>query len=101
MITRRLFAGASIAFALLILGPVRLSAQTPSSFDPPGIVNSIYERVTKGSGDGVFLIEGKAAKAKYLSKSLIALWAKADDHTRKAMKVPLISIRLQIRRHRA
>jgi hypothetical protein len=27
------------------------------------------------------VIENKAAKAKYLSKSLIALWAKADAHT--------------------
>ena len=29
------------------------------------------------------MIENKAAKAKYLSKSLIALWAKADAHTPK------------------
>ena len=29
------------------------------------------------------MFENKAAKAKYLSKSLIALWAKADARTRK------------------
>lgn len=83
MITRRLFAGASIALASLALSSAELSAQAPKSSDPPGIVNAIYERVTKGSGDGAFLIESDAAKAKYFSKSLIALWAKADAHTPK------------------
>src|SRR6476646_6492509 len=53
--------------------------------DPVGIVTAIYTRAAKGKGDGGggFVIENKAAKAKYLSKSLIALWAKADAHTRK------------------
>lgn len=83
MITRRLFVGASIALALFALSSAELPAQTPSSFDPPGIVNAIYTRVAKGNGDGggAFIIESNAAKAKYLSKSLIALWAKADAHT--------------------
>ena len=50
-----------------------------------GIVTVIYTRVARGKGDdgGTFVIENKAAKAKYLSKSLIALWAKADARTRK------------------
>ena len=53
--------------------------------DPAGILTAIYTRVAKGKGDGggTFVIENKAAKAKYLSKSLIALWAKADARTRK------------------
>src|SRR6476659_11126450 len=43
--------------------------------DPVGIVTAIYTRAAKGKGDGGggFVIENKAAKAKYLSKSLIAL----------------------------
>ena len=53
--------------------------------DPVGIVTAIYTRAAKGKGDGGggFVIENKAAKAKYLSKSLVALWARADAHTRK------------------
>ena len=45
----------------------------------------MYARAAKGKGDGggAFVIENKAAKAKYLSKSLIELWAKADAHTPK------------------
>ena len=53
--------------------------------DPAGILTAIYTRAAKGKGDcgGAFVFENKAAKAKYLSKSLIALWAKADARTRK------------------
>jgi uncharacterized protein DUF3828 len=52
--------------------------------DPAGIVTAIYARAAKGKGDagGAFVIE-KATRAKYLSKSLVALWAKADARTRK------------------
>jgi hypothetical protein len=91
MITRRLFVGASIAVASFALSSTELPAQTPSSFDPPGIINAIYTHVTKVGGDGTgsFVIEGTAAKAKYLSKSLIALWAKADDHTPKDDQGPI------------
>ena len=35
------------------------------------------------------MIENKAAKAKYLSKSLIALWTKADAHTPKGDVGPI------------
>lgn len=87
MITRRLFAGISIACILLILGLARSQAQPPpsSSSNPPGMINSIYTRVAKGNGEsgGDFVWQGKAARAKYLSKSLIALWAKADARTPK------------------
>jgi hypothetical protein len=53
--------------------------------DPGGILTAVYARAAKGKGDsgGAFVFENKAAKAKYLSKSLIALWAKADARTRK------------------
>ena len=85
MITRRalistgfagLFAGASARAAF---------AEPASASDPAAIVTAIYTRAAKGKGDGGggFVIENKAAKAKYLSKSLIALWAKADAHTPK------------------
>jgi len=52
--------------------------------DPAGIVTAIYARAAKGKGDagGAFVIENKPARAKYLSKSLAALWAKADARTR-------------------
>ena len=52
---------------------------------PQAFITAIYTRAAKGKGDGggSFVIDSKAAKAKYLSKSLIALWAKADAHTPK------------------
>ena len=66
-------------------------AAPPSPADPAGIVTAIYTRAAKGKGDGggAFIIENKAAKAKYLSKSLVALWAKADAHTPKGDVGPI------------
>jgi hypothetical protein len=60
-------------------------AAPPSVSDPVAIVTAIYTRAAKGKGDagGGFVIENKAAKAKYLSKSLISSWAQADAHTPK------------------
>lgn len=60
-------------------------AAPPAPADPSAIVNAIYARAAKGKGDGggAFIIENKAAKAKYLSKSLVKLWAQADAHTPK------------------
>jgi hypothetical protein len=60
-------------------------AEPPAANDPVAIVSAIYTRAAKGKGDGGggFVIENKAAKAKYLSKSLIELWAKADARTPK------------------
>ena len=60
-------------------------AAQPAPTDPVAIITAIYTRVVKGKGDGgaAFVIENDAAKAKYLSKSLVALWARADAHTQK------------------
>jgi hypothetical protein len=60
-------------------------AEPPAANDPVAILTAIYTRAAKGKGDsgGGFVYENKAAKAKYLSKSLIALWVKADAHTQK------------------
>jgi hypothetical protein len=66
-------------------------AEPPAANDPVAIVTAIYTRAAKGKGDGGggFVYENKAAKAKYLSKSLIALWAKADAHTAKGDVGPI------------
>ena len=67
------------------------SAEPPSTNDPVAIVTAIYARAAKGKGDGGggFVTGSKAAKAQYLSKSLIALWAKADAHTPKGDVGPI------------
>jgi Protein of unknown function (DUF3828) len=69
----------------------RARAAQPSPNDPVAIINAIYMRAAKGNGDGggTFVIENKAAKAKYLSKSLIDLWAKADANTPKGDVGPI------------
>jgi Protein of unknown function (DUF3828) len=66
-------------------------AEPPAANDPVAIVTAIYTRAAKGKGDGGggFVYENKAAKAKYLSKSLITLWAKADAHTPKGDVGPI------------
>jgi hypothetical protein len=82
MITRR---------ALLLTGATSLAAARPafaappSGDDPVAIVNAIYARAARGKGDGGggFVTDSKAARAKYLSKALAALWARADAHTPK------------------
>jgi hypothetical protein len=80
MFTRR-----ALVFSGLFATLVSLHAETPATGDPVGIVTAIYTRAAKGKGTdgGGFVYENKAAKAKYLSKSLIELWAKADKHTPK------------------
>ncbi len=84
MITRR---NLITSVAGLLAGGVSRDAWAApaSSSDPAAIVTAIYARAAKGKGDGggAFVIENKAAKAKYLSKSLVELWAKADAHTPK------------------
>lgn len=59
--------------------------------DPVAILNGIYARAAKGKGTGgaAFVIENDAAKAKYLSKSLIELWARADANTPKEDVPPI------------
>ena len=85
MISRRnlILMGATGLCAGAVSRPARAAPPSPS--DPVAIVNAIYARAAKGKGDagGAFVIESKAAKAKYLSKALVALWAKADAHTPK------------------
>jgi Protein of unknown function (DUF3828) len=85
MITRRalMLTGMAASFSGLASHPVLAASPAPN--DPLAIINAIYERVTKGKGNGGggFVIENKAAKAKYLSKSLVKLWAAADAHTPK------------------
>jgi hypothetical protein len=85
MITRRTLISTAIA-GLLAGAAVRPSFAEPASpSDPAAILTAIYTRVARGKGDGGggFVIESKAAKAKYLSRQLIELWAKADAHTPK------------------
>ena len=83
MITRRTLTLTGTAG--LLAGAIAPCAFATSPDDPVAIVNAIYARAAKGKGDGggAFIIETKAAKAKYLSKALVALWAKADAHTPK------------------
>src|SRR5215475_8638327 len=71
--------------------PLPAMAAPPAADDPAGIITAIYSRAAKGKGDGggAFVIENDVAKAKYLSKSLVALWAKADAHTPKGDVGPI------------
>ena len=85
MLTRRTLVLTGLIGILAASDQHSARAEPPSANDPAAIVNAIYTRAAKGKGDGGggFVIENKAAKAKYLSKSLIELWAKADAHTPK------------------
>src|ERR1700731_1623591 len=91
MITRRALLLSSAPGLLTGALSRRAFAAPPSANDPVAIVTAIYARAAKGKGDGGggFVIENKAAKAKYLSKSLIELWAKADAHTPKGDVGPI------------
>jgi hypothetical protein len=86
MLTRR-----SLIAASLFVGVTPVLAQTPAPSDPAAILTAIYTRAAKGKGDsgGAFVIENKSAKAKYLAKALVALWAKADAHTPKGDVGPI------------
>jgi hypothetical protein len=80
MLSRRTFVATSL---LATAAPA--FAVTPAPGDPVAILTAIYTRAAKGKGDGGggFVIENKTAKAQYLSKALVVLWAKADAHTPK------------------
>ena len=80
MLTRRTFVVTSL---LATTSPA--FAVMPAPSDPVAILTAIYTRAAKGKGDGggAFVIANKVAKSQYLSKALIALWAKADAHTPK------------------
>src|ERR1700726_4792868 len=91
MLTRRTLALASLT-GILAASDRRFARAEPSpASDPVAIVTAIYIRAAKGKGDGggAFVIENKAAKAKYLSKSLVDLWAKADANTPKGDVGPI------------
>ena len=85
MITRRALAMTGVIGLLATAASRSALTAASSANDPLAIVNAIYARAAKGKGDGGggFVIESKVAKAKYLSKALVALWAKADAHTPK------------------
>jgi hypothetical protein len=85
MITRRTLVLTGLSGCLVGAATGHAWAAQPSPADPVGIINAIYARAAKGKGDGggSFIIENKEAKAKYLSKSLVELWARADAHTAK------------------
>ena len=91
MITRRALISTGLTGLFACVTARAALAEPASAGDPVAIVTAIYTRVAKGKGDGGggFVIENKAAKAKYLSKSLIALWAKADAHTAKGDEGPI------------
>lgn len=91
MTTRRTLVFTALA-ALLACSDLSIArAAPPPASDPVGIVTEIYARVAKGKGDqgGSFVVDTKAAKAKYLSQALIALWAKADAATPKGDVGPI------------
>ena len=79
IVRRKLILSGAAAMLAAILPPDLHAAD-----DPAAILTAIYARVTKGKGDGggTFVIDGKAARAKYLSNSLATLWNKADARTR-------------------
>ena len=85
MLTRRTLVLTGLIGMLAASDERTARAEPPSANDPVAIVTAIYTRAAKGKGEsgGGFVIESKAAKAKYLSRSLIELWAKADAHTPK------------------
>jgi hypothetical protein len=85
MIDRRALILTGVAGLFAGVASRRAIAAPPTPDDPVKIVNAIYTRAAsgKGNGGGGFVIETRAAKAKYLSKSLVELWAKADAHTPK------------------
>jgi hypothetical protein len=85
MITRRslILTAATGLFAGAISRPALADPAAPD--DPRSIVNAIYTRVARGKGDGGggFVTSDKSARARNLSRSLAALWIKADTHTPK------------------
>ena len=91
MITRRNFVLTGLSGLLTSAASYSAHAAQPSPNDPVAVLNAIYARAAKGKGDGggAFIIENKAAKARYLSKALVALWAKADAHTPKGDVGPI------------
>jgi hypothetical protein len=85
MITRRALL-LTVATGLLAATTSRPALAEPVVVDDPrSILNAIYTRVARGKGDsgGGFVVLSKSARAQYLSRSLAALWLKADARTQK------------------
>jgi hypothetical protein len=91
MITRRNLVLTGLSGLLTSVAPYSAYAAQSSANDPVAILNAIYARAAKGKGDGggAFIIESKAAKARYLSRSLVDLWARADANTPKGDVPPI------------
>jgi hypothetical protein len=87
MVTRRklILSAAAALLATVLPRPVA------AADDPAGILTAIYARAANGKGDGggTFVIQTKASRTKYLSNTLVALWAKADARTRKGDVGPI------------
>lgn len=89
MVTRRMLILSGAASLLPIISPQQVLARPGD--DPAGIITGIYTRAAQGKGDGGgnFVVGNKIARSKYLSKSLAALWARADARTRKGEVGPI------------
>lgn len=76
---------------LLAAALTRPALAKPPADDPANAVTGIYTRAAQGKGDsgGNFVVGNKVARSKYLSKSLAALWARADARTRKGEVGPI------------
>ncbi len=74
MLGRRAFL-LSAAATLLAAG-----ASSAAQGDPLAIVSAIYARAIKEDGGNFLTLEHKD-RIKYMSKSLVALWKKAEDNT--------------------
>jgi hypothetical protein len=89
MVTRRMLILSGAANLLPVILPHQALARPGD--DPAGIITGIYTRAAQGKGDGGgnFVVGNKIARSKYLSKSLAALWARADSRTRKGEVGPI------------
>ncbi|RED42447.1 uncharacterized protein DUF3828 [Rhodopseudomonas thermotolerans] len=79
MLTRRL-ALASLACLAAGAFPAAASAQTPAkpqAGDPAALLTRLYKAAAKDNAGGAFVNNAKE-RAKYLSKSLAALWTRAE-----------------------
>ena len=63
--------------------PAQPASAQVTSPDPSAIVTAIYRRAAKGKGDsgGQFLWADKAARPKFFSNAMVALWAQAEAKT--------------------
>jgi hypothetical protein len=89
MITRRALVFTAATALLATATPPALAAAGRD--DPAAIVTAIYTRAARGKGDsgGSFIMATVAAKGKYFSKSLIALWNKSDARIQKGDAGPI------------